>query len=190
MNIESWLDQYGCLAVFFGVIIEGPITLSLAGFLAHQGYLNSLGVLAAAWLSTFLAVEIAYYVGLLSGQALARRPFWRRQQERLAALIDRFRTLFMLGFRFSAGSHTVIPVVIGMTRMRPGRFASLSAAGATVWTLFYFLVGYFFGHTVELVIEDIKRHELAAAAILTAVLLALYLFRRLIFRRVAAKPAS
>ncbi len=59
MSIEPWLDQYGAGALFCGVVIEGPITLSLAGFLAHRGYLNFFAVLATACLAVFLVVEIA-----------------------------------------------------------------------------------------------------------------------------------
>ena len=58
MNIEQLLDQYGYWAVFCGVFLEGPITLTLSGFLAHQGYLNIFGVLMAAFVATFLLIEI------------------------------------------------------------------------------------------------------------------------------------
>ncbi|MCG2661778.1 MAG: DedA family protein, partial [Kiritimatiellae bacterium] len=115
MSIEQWLDQYGYWAVFCGVFLEGPITLALAGFLAHQGYLNIFAVFATAFMATFAVIEISYFIGLFAGQyLLARWPFWRRNDSRFSALIERYKTLFMLGFRYFSGSHTVIPVAIGM----------------------------------------------------------------------------
>jgi len=190
MSIELWLDQYGYWAVFGGVFLEGPITLSLAGFLAHQGYLNSFAVLAAAFMAAFTVVEISYFVGRFAGQyLLVRWPFWRRNNARFAALLERYKTVFMLGFRYFSGSHTVIPVAIGMSRMRPARFAALNAAGAALWTLVYFLAGYFFGHAFELLVEDLKRHEQTIALALVALMALVYLARRWISRRAAARQS-
>ena len=186
MSIEQWLDQYGYWAVFCGVFLEGPITLALAGFLAHQGYLNIFAVFVTAFVATFAVVEIGYFIGLVAGEYLmARWPFWRRNNSRFAMLIGRYKPLFILGFRYVSGSHTVIPVAIGMLRIRPAYFTAMNAIGAGLWTLIYFLVGYFFGHAFELLIEDMQRYETTIALVLVAAMFVLYLARRWIFRRVA-----
>jgi len=187
MSIEQWLDQYGYWAVFCGVFLEGPITLALAGFLAHQGYLNIFAVFAAAFMGTFIVVEIAYFIGLAAGQyLLARWPFWRRNSARFATLIERYKPPFLLGFRYFSGSHTVIPVAIGMSRIRPAYFSAMNAISAALWTLIYFLVGYFFGHAFELLVEDVKKHETTIALVLVAAMLVVYLVRRRISRHGAA----
>lgn len=186
MNIEAWLDQYGYLAVFCGVFIEGPITLALAGFLAHQGYLNIFAVFAIAWAATFMVVEISYFIGLVAGQYLmARWPFWRRTNARFSGLLERYKSFFMLCFRFITGSHSVIPIAIGIGRMRPDFFSAMNAVSAVIWTLAYFLIGYFFGHAFELIIADIQRHEKHVALVLVVVMVLIYLARRWIFRRVS-----
>ncbi|MCX6993789.1 MAG: DedA family protein [Kiritimatiellaeota bacterium] len=188
MSIEQWLDQYGYWAVFCGVFLEGPITLALAGFLAHQGYLNIFAVCATAFVATFMVVEIGYFIGLVAGQYLqARWPFWRRNNARFSALIERHKPLFIMGFRYFSGSHTVIPMAIGMGRIRPAYFSAMNAISAALWTLIYFLVGYFFGHAFELLIEDVKRHEKTIALVLVAVIIIIHLARRWIFRRGAAR---
>ena len=188
MTMEQWLDQYGYWAVFGGVLLEGPIMLALSGFLVHQGYLNVCAVFATAFIATFMVVEITYFIGLVAGQyLLAHWPFWRRNNSRFSALIERYKTLFMLGFRYFSGAHTVIPVAIGMARIRPAYFSALNTAGAAIWTLVFFLVGYFFGHAFEILLDDIKRHERMLALVLVAAVLVFYLARRLYFRRVAAK---
>ena len=188
MNIELWLDQYGYWAVFCGVFLEGPITLALAGLLVHQGYLNIFGVFVFAFAATFMVVEISYFVGLVAGQyLLARWSFWRRNNASFLTLMGRYQTLFLLGFRYFSGAHTVIPVVIGMSRVRPAYFSGMSAIGAALWTLTYLLVGYFFGHAFELIIEDIKRHEAKIALVLVVLMIVIYLVRRWVFRRRAAR---
>lgn len=188
MSIEQWLDQYGYWAVFCGVFLEGPLTLAMAGFLAHQGYLNIFAVCATAFAATFMVVEISYFIGLVAGQyLLARWPFWRRNNARFAALIERYKAPFLLSFRFFSGSHTVIPVAIGISRIRPAYFSAMSAVGAALWTLVYFLAGYFFGHAFELLIEDVKQHEKTIALVLITAMIVIYLVRRWIFRRAAAR---
>jgi membrane protein DedA with SNARE-associated domain len=191
MNIEQWLDQYGYWAVFCGVFVEGPLTLSLAAFLAHQGYLNAIAVFAVAGLATFLVVEVVYFIGLVAGGYLqARWPFWRRNTPRFLALFERFQAWFLLAFRFSAGSHTVIPMALGMSRIRPGYFSLMSALGAVIWTSVYFTLGYVFGHAFELLIEDFKRHELSIALGLIAIILVVYIVRHRLYRRRRAIPPA
>ena len=188
MSIEQWLDQYGYWAVFCGVFLEGPITLALAGFLAHQGYLNIFAVFIIAFIATFTVIEIVYFISLVAGQyLLARWPFWRRNSARFSTLIERYKLPFMLGFRFFYGSHTVIPMAIGMSQIRPAYFSAMNVIGAALWTLIYFLVGYFFGHAFELLVEDVKYHEKTIALVLVAVMIVIYLVRRWIFRRGAAR---
>ena len=139
-------------------------------------------------MATFAVVEIGYFIGLVAGQyLLARWPFWRRNNSRLSALIERYQLPFMLGFRYFSGSHTVIPVAIGMGRIRPAYFSAMNAIGAALWTLIYFLVGYFFGHAFELLVEDIKCYEKTIALVLVAVIILIHLVRRWIFARAAAR---
>ena len=40
MSLREFLAQYGYLAVFAGTLLEGEVILVLAGFAAHQGYLQ------------------------------------------------------------------------------------------------------------------------------------------------------
>lgn len=190
MNIEQWLDQYGCWAVFCGVFLEGPLTLTMAGFLAHQGYLNIFGVFIAAFVATFLIIEICYFIGLVAGQyLLVRLPVLRRHYPHFSALMERYKVFFILGFRFLYGTQIVAPMVIGIGRIRPAYFSAMNAVGAALWTLVFFLVGYFFGHAFEMLIEDLKQYEKPLALVLVAAVIIYYLARHLVWRRVAAKKS-
>lgn len=52
-----------------------------------------------------------------------------------------------------------------------------------------FLVGFFFGHVFEMLVEDIKRYEKPISLVLVAVVLAYYLIRRLVWRKVSVEKA-
>lgn len=186
MNIEQWLEQYGYLAVFCGVFLEGPCTLTLAGFLAHQGYLNVIGVFLTAFIATFMVVELLYFIGLLAGRYLLEKwPLWRRNYLRFSTLLERHKTLFIISFRFIYGSQVMAATASGMGRIRPGLFSALNAAGAALWTIVILSAGYFFGHVIEMLIEEIKLYEKPFLFVLVAIVLVYYLVRRLVWRRVA-----
>ena len=186
MNIEQWLDQYGYLAVFCGVFCEGPITLTLSGFLTHQGYFNIFIVLITAFAATFLTIEMFYFIGLLAGQyLLAHWPFWRNNYPRFALLLERHKAFFILGFRFLYGTQMIAPMAIGMGKIRPAYFSAMNAAGAMVWTFVLFLIGYFFGHAFEMLMDDVKQHEKTLGLVLVAALIIFYLARSLVWRRIA-----
>jgi membrane protein DedA with SNARE-associated domain len=74
------------------------------------------------------------------------------------------------------GLRTVLPFVIGMSRLDPKRFALLDFIGAAVWALIFGLAGKFIGHLMGLIFEDVREHELliAAGIILTGLLIWLY----------------
>ena len=154
MNIEQWLEQYGYLAVFCGVFMEGPLTLTTAGFLAHQGYLNVLGVLLTAFTATFLVVELLYFVGLVAGRYLLEKwPLWRRNYPRFSTLLERHKALFILSFRFVYGTQVMAAMASGMGRIRPGHFSAMNAAGAALWSTVLLAAGYFFGHLFEILLK-------------------------------------
>jgi len=184
MQIEQLLDQYGYWAVFCGVCLEGPLTLTMAGFLVHQEYLNIAGVFTAAFAATFLKIEIYYFIGMIAGQyLLARWPAWRRNYSRFSALMERYKGFFILGFRFIYGAQTLGSVALGMGKTRPAYFSAMNAAGAALWTLVFFLVGYFSGQAFEILIDDIKQHEKTLSLILVGLVIVYYLVCHVMWRR-------
>lgn len=187
MNVEQWLDQYGYGAVFLGVFLEGPLTLTMAGFLVHQEYLSGAGVLLTAFAATFLVVELLYFIGLVAGQYLLEKwPALRKHHSRFAKLLERYKALFIIGFRFVYGTQVTASIIIGIGRIGPGYFTAMNAVGAAAWTVAMFLVGYFFGHAFELLIEDLKRYEKPLSLVLVAAGLVYYLARRLLWRKIPA----
>ena len=68
--------------------------------------------------------------------------------------------MLILGFRFLYGLRTVTPIVLGASRIAPVRFLILNVLGASTWTIVIGIMGYLFGHTLEIIIGDVKRYEL------------------------------
>jgi membrane protein DedA with SNARE-associated domain len=160
MSLESFIDTYGYLAVLVGTLLEGETILVLGGFAAHRGYLHLPWVMLAAFIGSLLGDQFFFFLGRWHSQAvLARRPSWKVRVEKAQKLIDRFRTPFILVFRFLYGLRTVSPFVIGMGSVPAARFILLNAVGALVWAVTVGAGGYLFGEALEIMIGNIKRYE-------------------------------
>lgn len=193
MNISEWLEQYGYWAVFLGVFVEGPLVLALAGFMVHQGYINVVSAFAAGFCGSFILVEASYLAGLAGGRwLLGRRPTWQDKQRRFESLLKKQPALFLLGFRFLHGAQVIAAVAIGATRINPKYFTAMNAAGSTLYALVFIGFGFFFGHSFQMVVENVARHERPIAMALVALMLCYHLWRRFGARRsrVTARQAT
>jgi len=184
--IESFVQNYGYLAVFFGTLAEGETILVVAGFLAHRGYMELPGVWLAAFLGTLCSDQLFYYLGRRRGtDFIARRPAWRARSQRVFDLLHRHQIWVILGFRFLYGVRTLTPLVIGASRVPPLRFLALNAVGGAVWAVVIGTLGYLIGNAVETALGEVRRYEVAVLlAIVTAGVLAwaVYLFRQVMRR--------
>ena len=66
----------------------------------------------------------------------------------------------MIGFRFIYGMRSITPFVIGMSGFPARRFLLLNLTGGVIWVVVIGLLGYAFGHAVELVLNDVRKYEL------------------------------
>ncbi len=190
MHLEALVATYGYAAILLGTLLEGEVVVLVAGFLAHQGYLDPGGVVLAAFSGTLCSDQLAYFLGRSRGGAvLERRPAWKAKAARVFALLHRRRIPLTLGFRFLYGLRTVTPFVIGASGIRPREFVPWNVLGAAVWAAVLAGLGYSIGGALTVVVADAQRYELwvlAGAASLGALIWIGYALRG----RLAAKVAD
>ncbi len=155
------ITQYGYWALLVGTFLEGEAVLVLAGFLANRGYLELYWVIVVAFTGTFLGDQFFFYLGRIKGQDfIARRPHWQVRAERARWLLQRHQIPLVLGFRFLYGIRSVTPFVIGSSGFSPLRFAILDGIGGLIWAHVVGVLGYVFGKSVSVVIEEIQDYEI------------------------------
>ncbi len=166
MSPEELIATYGYAAVGIGTFFEGETILILGGFAAHRGYLELPWVIVCAFLGTLSGDQLYYYIGRIKGKTLLdKRPHWKSRSEKVFSLLDSHQFWLILGFRFLYGLRTVTPFIIGASRISPIRFLFLNILGASTWAIVIGVLGYLFGHTLEIFIGDIKRYELLFFAV-------------------------
>jgi len=159
--MEELIQKYGYVAVFVGTLVEGGTLLSLAGFLAHQGYLKFVPwVILAGFTGNFLDTTICYFLGRRGGKAMENKwPGWKPRLQRLHGWLDRNQSLTVIGVRFVPGLRTAGAMAIGTAGVPVPRFLLLNLAGALLWASTVGVAGYLFGHLLQVIMDDIKHLE-------------------------------
>jgi len=171
--------NFGYPAIVAGTFFEGEVILVLAGFAAHRGYLSLPLVILSAFLGTLLGDQLYFFLGRRRGKAMvAKHPAWEGSIARFSRLMDRYHSLIILGFRFLYGLRTVAPFAIGMSDIPTWKFVILNTISAAVWAAIVGVLGYLFGHTMEILLNEIKRYEIAVMAGLLVLAVVIYIVRR------------
>ena len=181
---HSWalgelIATHGYWLLAIGCFIEGETVLLLAGFAAHRGHLDPLGVLAVASVAGFAGDQFYFWLGRRHGErVLARRPAWARQAERVQALVQRWDAAFIIGVRFAYGLRVAGPVLMGASTMSAWRFAGFNALGALIWAMVVGCLGWVFGEAAQRLLGHLHKIEgwLLLALLITG--LSVWLLRR------------
>ena len=167
MSIESFIQNYGYLALFVGSFCEGETIVVVAGFAAHRGYLHLPWVMLWAFCGTVLSDQLFYWLGYQRGRPFViRRPALQRRARKVQLLLERHQWPVLLGFRFFYGLRNVTPFVVGASRFPPLRFVMLNLLGAALWSVAVSLGGYAFGEALQRILQDLKHYELWVAGVL------------------------
>jgi membrane protein DedA with SNARE-associated domain len=185
MDLSSLIAQYGLITVFAGSLLEGETVLLLAGYAAHQGYLDFAVVIAVASLGAVIGDQMWFVLGRFQGNRLIeRRPWLDHEVRRALALIERHSVVILLAMRFAWGLRIALPVAVGMSHVPWRRFLPLNLLSALLWAPLVAGVGYVFGALLARHIEGLHRVE--HWGMLAVVMLALFV--HLVARRRRRAP--
>ena len=182
MLIEDLIRQYGLWAVFFGVMIEGDLTLLFAGVLAHYGLFSFSEALLTSTLGGFVGDSISYLIGYSGKEKIKSSNFYQRAQPQLERMCARFGIYSIFLVKYVYGLRTASAVFFGFAHMRfLRRFGPLTLVSCAAWALVLIGLGYFFSGAIGVIIGRVRRAGLlllVALGIACAVALALYLIER------------
>lgn len=177
MVIEDLIKQYGLWAVFFGVMIEGDLTLLLAGVLAHHGLFSFGEAVLTSTLGGLVGDSISYLIGYTGKERIKSSSFYQRTQPRLERLSARFGLYSVFLVKYIYGLRTASAIFWGFAHMRFRRFGPLTLVSCAAWALILIGTGYSFGGAIEVLIGRVQRIGFVLLiAVLVASLLALALF--------------
>ncbi len=165
------IGLYGLYAVFFLAMIEGDITLLLAGVLAHSGFFGEYSfplVVLAGTLGGATGDTLAYAGGRGFGKSVRDFRFYRMARPRIERLTDKFGTLSIFLSKYIYGLRTASCVFYGVGRMPFLRFLALSLGSCFIWVLTLSSAGYFFSGAITKFIGDF--HQIGIFLLIIVVL--------------------
>lgn len=189
--LEDLIRDYGYVAVFIGTFFEGETIVILAGLAAHQGLMTVELVALSAFLGSYAGDQTWFHLGRRYGRRwLAKKPHWHDRVARVAQLLKRNDTVFILSFRFFYGLRNVSPVAIALSDISWFRFFVLNGIAAALWAIIFSIGGYVFGRGLEAMLGHIHVIQAIILSILVGGIIAVlgyYHLRRKAEQRRQAK---
>ena len=175
------ISQYGLYGVLILVMIEGDITLLLAGVFANRGFFGAHSfawVLLAGTLGGAASDNIAYLMGRQFRKGVRDIRFYRAAKPRMERLTTNFGPLSIFLSKYIYGLRWASCIFYGVGKMPYLRFMLLSLASCFTWVLILSGAGYFFSGAVIGIIGDFQRLGKVLLVIVVVGIASFYLVER------------
>lgn len=179
--VNDLLGQYGVYAVFILVMLEGDITLLLAGVLAHSGFFGPYSfaqVLIWGTIGGCASDNLAYFMGRGFCEGVREFRFYKAAKPRLERLTNKFGALSIFLSKYIYGLRWAACVFYGVGHLPYLRFLLLSFASCFMWVFVLAGAGYFFSGAVMGLIGDFERVGKVLLVIVLVGILGFYLAER------------
>lgn len=174
MNVESLLEQFGYVAVFIGVFLEGETTLIAAGFFASRGYLDYGGVVTVAAVGAYCGHLFWFWLGRVHGvKLLDRYPRLNRHLGKGIRVFERYGAAAIIMTQWIYGLRITCAVIIGMSRISIAKVLIYEAISCVAWAFTITTAGFYFGRAIETLlgrVAHVERYGLALIAIVALIL--------------------
>jgi membrane-associated protein len=144
--------------VFFGFFLPGGSMLFVAGFLASQGTLDIVALVALTFVAAVLGDMFGYIFGYKVGPSLFRReesPLFKKSHLLKArAFYDRHGRRALIIARFMPVVRTFAPIVAGAVKISFRSFMVYNVSGAFLWIFLMVNLGYWLGSSLP----DVDRY--------------------------------
>lgn len=162
LNLQELIKTAGYLGIFavifaesglfVGFFLPGDSVLFTAGFLASQGHLNILVLMALTFLGAVLGDNFGYAFGRRVGPSIFTRDdsvlFHRDHVKKAEVFYAKYGPKTLVLARFLPVVRTFAPILAGVGKMHYPTFFLYNVAGAVLWALGLSWLGYFLGETV------------------------------------------
>jgi len=144
--LESFLEEFGYLALMIGTFFEGETAILIASSLIHEGFFSAMPTVVAGFAGSFISDWLYYLIGRANGKFfIDKRPKLKARLEPINLLFQKHRVPILLSYRFLYGFRVIIPIVIGMSGIRPIQFLFFSVASGLIWASIVSTAGYLAG---------------------------------------------
>jgi membrane protein DedA with SNARE-associated domain len=161
-HVQQLISTFGLLAIFVLTMLEGDITLLLAGVLAHGQAFGPYSfplVLATGTVAGVASDNVAYALGRAGRSSVKKYRFYCAARPRIERLTNKFGLLSIFVSKFTYGLRWGACAFYGIAKMPYVRFLLLSFASCFVWVLILSTAGYVFHTAIYTLVGNL--HDLS-----------------------------
>lgn len=187
---SQWLVEYGSIALFFllalGIValpIPDETLMVISGVLIHQGILNPIPTLIAAYTGSMCGITISYFLGRTAGHYLIKNygKWIGINDENMKKAHDWYEYLgkwtLTFGY-FIPGVRHVTGIFAGISDLEYPKFALFAYSGAFVWASVFLSIGYYFGPYWPHIIDFLDSHPVEIGGGIISIVLFIWWIKR------------
>lgn len=173
-----------------GTFFEGETAILVASSLIHRGMFDGLYTVFFGFAGSFVSDWLYYIIGRLNGRYFVdKRPKLKARLQPVQQFFEHHKLQILFSYRFLYGFRVIIPIVIGMSSIRPLQFLGYSVLSGLLWASTVGTAGYLVGRFLDLkaaVFEENMLFIVLGFATFGAVLG--YIIKRVAFRSMMSTP--
>lgn len=188
-QILQFSDTHAALAYFiifiFTAVLEGEITLLLAGVLSHQGYLNYITLMVVGFLAAVLHDIVFWSLGK-KVSSLQRDYFFFINLRKVRDFLSHFHGrigVYIFISKFTWGLSRMVLISSGYMNISFKRLLFYAVPASFFWSALLINLGYLFSYQFDLVKRDIVTAGAFIAIFMALVILIEVAARKIVQRR-------
>lgn len=159
--MEEFLDKYGYFALLIGTFFEGETAILVASSLSHTGLFEIPYTVLFGFAGSFISDWIYYLIGRLNGKYfIEHRPKLKKRIEPVTKFFHHHKIQILFSYRFLYGFRVIIPLIIGMSGIRPLQYLGYSVVAGLLWATVISTTGYYIGKFLNLKTEVFEQNIL------------------------------
>jgi membrane protein DedA with SNARE-associated domain len=155
--MEKFIDDFGYVALLVGTFFEGETAILTASSLIYRGLFEFPWTVLAAFSGSFISDWVYFLIGHYNGRVfIANRPKLLAKVKPITNFFHKHKFQILFSYRFLYGFRVVIPLVIGMSGLRPISYLFYSVVTGLIWATTISTAGYWAG---RLLVIEVKTFE-------------------------------
>lgn len=158
-QLESFLSEYGLIALLLLATVEGDVSLLVAGVLAHLGIFAAPAAIAAGALGNLAGDAVWFTLGRSQRDRIRGSRLYRAVGGRVERLASKLGPWQLLAARIVYGTRNASMLFWGQLHLPWLRFLLIDGLGCALAATGFVAIGYAVGHGTSALTGEVKRIE-------------------------------
>ncbi|QJC33419.1 DedA family protein [Enterobacteriaceae endosymbiont of Donacia clavipes] len=156
-NIIKIINHYGYIIILLSSLIEWETFIIIAGILAHKKILFLNKIIIITILGLIISNQLLFYIGKKYSKIfLFFFKNYKYKIKKYHDIIFNYPYIFIIT-KFIYGFRLISPVIMGIVKISYLKFFLLNIISSIIWTIFFIMIGYFFGEIIFIWIKDFTK---------------------------------